>query len=230
MADLSHWDFAEHFRGKEVAELIMGIPPEANGELVRIFGDKEGYATKITPLLRRMERALSDGLNTLKQAATWGGNANEALIRFPLVPLELHSETMVSIRDAATEFGLAVFRDTDWTGTFGKAYFGRSEIVRWLDAIEMKSIYMFDHKQPTKPDAALEADIDPADLPEELHAANIAFRAVNNLYGDPSATFRNRLISYLKTNFPDLSSDAVKRIATVANPDKAPGRKNFNAE
>ena len=76
----------------------------------------------------------------------------------------------------------------------------------------------------------METDIDPADLPEELHAANIAFRAVNNLYGDPSVTFRNRLISYLKTNFPDLSSDAVKRIATVANPDKAPGRKNFNAE
>lgn len=84
--------------------------------------------------------------------------------------------------------------------------------------------------RPAAPEVVAESDIDPADLPEELHIANIAFRAVTNDRGDPKVTFRNRLISYLKTNFPDLSREAVKRVATVANPDKAPGRKNFNAE
>ena len=76
----------------------------------------------------------------------------------------------------------------------------------------------------------MEFDIDPADLPDELSAANIAFRAVTNGHGDPLATFRNRLIGYLETNFPNLSDDAVKRIATVANPDKKTGRKKSNAE
>ena len=73
-------------------------------------------------------------------------------------------------------------------------------------------------------------DIDPSDLPGELQAANIAFRAVMNGYGDPSATFRNTLVDYLKNNFVDLNNKTVQRIATVANPDKAPGRKKHNKE
>ncbi|WP_143059570.1 hypothetical protein [Giesbergeria anulus] len=67
-------------------------------------------------------------------------------------------------------------------------------------------------------------DIDPADLPEELDAANMAFRAVFNGYGNPADTFRNRLIEYLNVNFPALGIPAIERIATVANPDKARGR------
>ena len=70
------------------------------------------------------------------------------------------------------------------------------------------------------PEKVSEFDIDPADLPDELHAANIAFRAVTNGHGDPGATFRNRLIGYLKTSFPDLNNETVQRIATVANPNK----------
>jgi hypothetical protein len=148
MMDLSHWDFAEHFRGKEAAELIMGIPPEENSGWQELLGGERGYTAKITPLLRRMERALNGGLNTLHAAATWGGSAKDALIAFPLVPSELHSETMVKARESATEFGLSIFKNQDWTGKFGNAYFDRSEIARWLDAIGMKSVYQFDHKQP----------------------------------------------------------------------------------
>jgi hypothetical protein len=65
----------------------------------------------------------------------------------------------------------------------------------------------------------------PDDLPEELYLANVAFRAVMNGYGDKSATFKNRLIEYLKANYPYLKKEVVKRISTVANTDKAPGRK-----
>lgn len=70
----------------------------------------------------------------------------------------------------------------------------------------------------------LESDFDPSDLPYELGIANIAFSAVTNGYGDSSATFKNRLVAYLEKEF-QLSPEAVHRIATVANPDKAPGRK-----
>lgn len=68
-------------------------------------------------------------------------------------------------------------------------------------------------------------DIDPYDLPDELSAANIAFRAVSNGYGDPKATFKNRLLSYLESNYAYMNSETIQRVATVANPDKGRGRK-----
>lgn len=88
------------------------------------------------------------------------------------------------------------------------------------------------HEQPTPADTQTvgEGDIDPADLPDELSTANIAFRAISKGYGNQSATFKNRLIEYLKVHHPDLTDDAVKRIATVANPNKAPGRKPRSAK
>lgn len=73
-------------------------------------------------------------------------------------------------------------------------------------------------------------EFDPSDLPEELFIANIAFRAVTNGYAATLTTFRNRLIDYVKKTYPNLSKDAVLRIATVANPDKVRGRKKFDRE
>jgi hypothetical protein len=73
-------------------------------------------------------------------------------------------------------------------------------------------------------------EIDPADLPAELDAANMAFRAVANGYGEPTDTERKKLVDYLEKNYPDFKSDAVQRIATVANPDKSTGRKKTEKE
>ena len=75
-----------------------------------------------------------------------------------------------------------------------------------------------------------EGQVDPLDLPVELDAANMAFRAVLNGHGELRLTFKNRLIDYLEKNFPDLNNEAVKRIATVANPDKGRGRKKRGTE
>lgn len=69
-----------------------------------------------------------------------------------------------------------------------------------------------------------DSDLDPTDLPEELDMANMAFRAVFNGYGNPADTFRNRLIKYLNSRLPAQCPTAIKRIATVANPDKERGR------
>ena len=68
------------------------------------------------------------------------------------------------------------------------------------------------------------ATSDPLDLPYELDAANIAFRAVMNGHGGNGTTFKNRLIAYLRENY-DFKEEALQRIATVANPDKSAGRK-----
>ena len=72
--------------------------------------------------------------------------------------------------------------------------------------------------------------LDPSDLPEELQAANIAFRAVSNGFGNPEATFKSRLVAYLETSSFDLGQEAIKRIATVANPAKEPGRRRRGQE
>lgn len=78
--------------------------------------------------------------------------------------------------------------------------------------------------------ATLGIDVDPSDLPAELDAANLAFRAVLNGYGEARTTFKNRLIDYIQKNFSNLNNEAVQRIATVANPDKGRGRKKRDTE
>ena len=71
---------------------------------------------------------------------------------------------------------------------------------------------------------------DPSDLPLELDAANIAFRAVSNGYGNPLEKFKSRLIAYLRENYPSFSDGAIDRISTAANTDKSPGRKGVQTK
>ena len=73
-------------------------------------------------------------------------------------------------------------------------------------------------------------NIDPSDLPEELDAANMAYRAVLNGFDILTGTFKNKLIEFLSTNYSHLGNEALDRIATVANPDKTRGRKKRNTE
>ena len=75
--------------------------------------------------------------------------------------------------------------------------------------------------------SSISQEIDPSDLPPELDAANLAFRAVANGYGDQTATPKERLIAFLEQNYPDFNSKQIQRIATVANPDKSTGRKRY---
>ena len=70
-----------------------------------------------------------------------------------------------------------------------------------------------------------DGDMDPSDLPDELDCANQAFRAVSKGYGDSSATFRKRLLAWILKHRADLGPEARERIATVANRDKAAGRR-----
>ncbi len=107
------------------------------------------------------------------------------------------------------------------------------EMARWLWSRFFNTntpdiLATLEQKLPATTQATIE--IDPADLPIELDAANMAYRAVLNGYGNQSDTFKNRLIDYLQTTYTDLKTEAVQRIATVANPDKATGRKKITKE
>jgi hypothetical protein len=145
MANLSHWDFSERFRGKEAAELIMGIPPEDNNGWEQLLGGANGFTEQITPVLRRMEQALNEAGEQLYQAAISGLPVKDALAAFPLAPQTLQSETMLHARATETEFGLSLFKEwhPKFDGRFGDAYFTRSELDRWLRAIGMGSVYQF---------------------------------------------------------------------------------------
>ena len=222
MADLSHWDFAEHFSGYDAAALILGLEPR----------DSQDEEWRIRLVTERMELHYKYATNRIFHE-TFGNPIENVEFKEP-IRIELLS---VKVQDLHHRHWL--FDDetplSDWLADkrlikFENQDFERYSLARWITQIKMKSVYQFDRNLSIKPNADTETDIDPADLPDELHAANIAFRAVTNGYGDPLATFRNRLIGYLETHFRALSNDAVKRISTVANPDKTTGRKKATTE
>ena len=143
--DLSHWDFSEHFKAKEVAELIVGIPPEANTNLFGIYGDEVSYTEKITPVLRRMSGAFRHAEEIMYLLVRFKGETQEALKTFPFNPIALHSEFMVNIRNSGDEIAFASYSNfSDTPQEFYKVYFGRKEVHRWLTAIGMKSVYQFE--------------------------------------------------------------------------------------
>lgn len=106
----------------------------------------------------------------------------------------------------------------------------RDRVTARLQALQSRAYELKTGSKLAPLGCAESCDIDPADIPEELHMANLAFRAVTNGYGDATATFRNRVVSYLKETYPSLLNEQLERIATVANPDKAPGRKSQKKE
>ncbi len=65
------------------------------------------------------------------------------------------------------------------------------------------------------------------DLPKELDAANIAYQAVCNGYGDQSAPFAERVKEFIRNNWPvgAFTEEAIKRIGIVANQDTKTGPK-----
>ena len=146
--DLSHWDFAEHFKAKEVAELIVGIPPEENTNLFGFYDDDVASTQKITPVLRRMSGAFRDAEEITYLLVRFKGDAQKALETFPFNPIALQSEIMINTRTSGCEVAFASYSDTfDAPQDLDKVYFGRSEIQRWIMAIGMKSVYQFDIQQ-----------------------------------------------------------------------------------
>jgi len=214
MVDLTHWDFAEYFSGYEAAALILGLEPR----------DSDTEEWRVSVVTDRMRLHYQYAIAQI--SSDFDDTAINAQIALPSVKSDgLNRRYWLG----GEETNLSDWLNS-WQSNFDTQDFRRDSIARWLRAIGMKSIYQFDRTQSPKHEAVIETDIDPADLPDELSAANIAFRAVTKGHGDPAATFKNRLIDYLGSNFPSLNSEAVQRIATVANPDKAPGRKKRNAE
>ena len=211
MVDLSHWDVAMDFTGEEAAALIVGIDPAMPGYV----------RTTSRPVLERMER--SYGTACAQSHPTY--EFEETADALPSISLSSAKED--EGRPGFEHYLHGWLTDDARSGFDIPQRFDRAEIVRWLGVVDATSKYQFD-LGPTSTRG--DAEIDPSDFPDELDAANIAFRSVKNGYGDQSATPKNRTIAFLQENYPRLSNEAVQRIATVANPDKTTGRKKREAE
>lgn len=146
MTDLSHWDFADEFKGKEAAELMMGIAPEQNDGWGSLDIPRMQFTQKITPVLRRMAEAYKGAIHTLAVASSWDEDPKISLENFPMNPLELHTEHMIKARRSPSEFRLSLFGSDKLQPSFDSVYFGRDEIYRWLGAIGMQSAYQFNRK------------------------------------------------------------------------------------
>lgn len=218
MTDLSHWDFAAEFTGYEAAALILGVEP------VKWLTDEHRVRVVENRLEHDYERAIA-------QAKTESIGFDWPEIIQPRVGLLVSIKLDELWRDAAEGMDAPL---NDWLydqfkPLFSSQKFSRKELATWLHSAGMKSVYPFELAHGPTPSNGDQLDIDPADFPEELQVANIAFRAVSNGFGDSATTFKNRLIEYLEKNYPTLNSEAVARIATVANPDKVRGRKKLQA-
>lgn len=222
MADLSHWDFAQHFSWYDAAALILGFEPresEADEHRVRVVAGRMEL-----DYLRAFQQAQrEEAFSFLNDSSGQSKICDIGLL------CSVQLEKLWRDFSNGSETPLSEWLADRQQPRFENQEFDRTTIVKWLKDIGMVSAYQFDLAKTIEADSSAINEIDPADYPDELHAANIAFRAVTNGYGDQSATIKNRLIDYLEMNFPALGGEAVQRIATVANPDKGRGRKKGSA-
>jgi hypothetical protein len=224
MTDFSHWEFAEQFDGYDAAALILGMEPR----------ESEGDQWRIQVITDRMEMHYQSAVEKARRTATeapWKIKSMSASLTEQDLPSTQLSALWSEVVEPDGEIPFVEWLSGRGSSKFDFQKFSREQIANWLDVIGMQSKYEFRRGGTTSPAReAIAIEIDPADLPIELDAANLAFRAVMNGYGDPSKTPRNRLIDYIEENFPDFKSEQVQRIATVANPDKTTGRKRSSKE
>ncbi|MFG6466839.1 hypothetical protein [Roseateles sp. BYS87W] len=224
MTDLSHWDYAAKFSGRQAAALILGYEPD------EAWKADSAHLRQVSVVLARLEHDYQQTVTAFKVArgrlAPGSRLAPPTSAKGCLVSVDLAAQSATA---KPANDGLFIAFVSAQLHKFSDQAFSRAQLRDWLRCNVMESVYDFEEPAQRVAIKAVEAppaetDIDPSDLPEELQAANIAFRAVLNGYGDEAVTFKARLVRYLQANFR-LSDEAVQRIATVANPDKAAGRR-----
>ncbi|MEK7992445.1 MAG: hypothetical protein AAB403_01450 [Planctomycetota bacterium] len=216
MADLSHWNIADNFSAIDVAALTLGIEP----------GLAEPH--KLSPLLMRLERSF-------RLSCEWNYSVyRDELRAHEMDHAGLRSQMLesVALKDVQDDLAGGVIAVEQFIAAvkilaakFDTQRFDRGEVSRWLAVHAVDSRYPFALEHACGESLAPGGADEPEGRPMELDIANITFRAISTNYGAPSATLKNRAMAYLRENYPALSQEAVQRIATVVNPDKAPGRR-----
>jgi hypothetical protein len=227
MTDLSHWDFAEEFHSFEAAALILGYEPR----------EAEDFQGRINIVVDRMDLHFRSAIRTAfdEPVLLHERHTDAKPMQVGIGIHNLHSvELLRQLERRASHGEVAVFSRSHPNSraiSIKEQKFSRHEISLWLDATGFKSKYPFklDSSQPALVAPSL-PELDPSDLPRELDAANMAFRAYTNQYGASTATPKQWLLEWLQKSYPDFKWEQIQRIATVANPDKSTGRKKIAKE
>jgi hypothetical protein len=144
MVNLTHWNFAKSFSGEQAAALILGFEPTCRAEMMPIA----------KPLYDRME---SD------HVVTWAYYLSE-IRNIEMFSMSTDLPATALVCESIKSYLFNIDRDSrpgdevkasfsSWLinvkeqSDFSFQTFSRAELSRWLNAIGMKSIYMFDHSQ-----------------------------------------------------------------------------------
>jgi hypothetical protein len=131
MTDLSHWDFAQHFAGYDAAALILGLEPR----------ESEHEQWRVNVVRDRMELSYQNAKSNV-----FHENLGDPRIKHPI---EFPSVQLTAL--ALNQFQIDSEETTllDWINSrsaskFMNQEFDRDDIIRWLSAIGMQSLYCFD--------------------------------------------------------------------------------------
>lgn len=229
MLDLSHWDQVGEFSGVQLTSLIHGQDP--NNILVANSPDLPLTDQPLIATYTRIKRSYERTRLYLSNAMNPPENFENAILDDPLISSQLKYEMACSTLDDDRPF-IAWLLD-DSRSRFELQLFTRAVSIEWLERVGQLSVYQF--KAVTSSpgaDSITQEEFDPSDRPLELDYANQAYRAVLNGYGESEKlTFKARVVKFLQMTYgrtPEnpygLTPDAIKRIAIVANPNKASGR------
>ena len=139
MVDLSHWDFAERFTGREAAALILGSDPSKSEE----------QKTRVKVVVDRMMLHYQNAFDIRVWDLPGGtlenqvgkGTSNHLILFISADMEELHQ--VFSIQDADALRVEFEWRANPKRSSFESQNFTRSQIIDWLAAIDSKSQYPF---------------------------------------------------------------------------------------
>ncbi len=126
MEDLSQWDYATDFTMDEAAALIVGLNPIYKGTNKKIF-----RSHLAEPVFRRMHDARAMALIATEHGSP---KTTDSLTHLGLERRE---------KSANPDTGKTIAADLVFSSNQDYRI-RRTEIVRWLDANELKSVYQFD--------------------------------------------------------------------------------------
>lgn len=221
---LPHWELSDSFTVIEAAALIAGVEPTSIDESLEWFRDKQSGFT-VSDGIHEFTAALSILLSAIRSGSL---KADSNTGHLKVISVE-RSDLVEWISSKGKRFRPAFFFPDDQDSEGFTTDPDAAHRLRHLEAENARLVQQVTElqRQLQEATAALQQaqPVEPEDLPDELSIASIAFRAVSNGYGDTLDTFRNRLGAYLDERHPGLVTEAKKRIVTVANQDKTPGRK-----
>ena len=166
MTDLSHWEFADEFSGVEAAALILGVEPsklESDEQRVRVVCNRmsKDYEWLLNWIKEYTDTAFSRIRPQKGASSEWLGKEEKDW--FNWLMREKNSQCtrgLESVRMQQAAKSASVLNEGS-LGTFFRhtrtlskenmifhfQKFDRAEIIRWLSATGMESIYRFDRSQ-----------------------------------------------------------------------------------